>query len=344
MTEQTQSQIIWLRLFLITTFAGLVDSIYLTYHHYLINILHPETSSFCSINATIDCDQVAMSAYSWFLGLPTATWGIFGYLFCLLLIGHARMLQPHKLKAYVSLVYSAVLLMFLFTLWEIYASVVLLKTICIMCSILYVCIAIMLVTGKLYLKQSVVKIITEAWNLAWSSILEKSQRAVLFVILLPLVVSAVVAFTLDRKFISHFEGKTGTQSEVFINSKKLGEQFLIENQKKEGVVTLNNGLQYKILKRGEGPKPTEQNRVLIHYRGQLIDGTVFDSSYKRNKPSQFRMTGVIKGMKEALQRMRLHSKWKIYVPPALGYGNQSVGDMIPADATLIFEIELLEIR
>ena len=344
MSENTDPQKNWLRLFLFASFAGLLDSIYLTYHHYLINILHPETSSFCSINSVIDCDQVAISEYSWFLGLPTATWGIFGYLFCILMIGHAIMLSRHKLQEYVSLVYSGVLLMAAFTLWEIYASIVILKTICIMCSILYVCIAVMLVAGKLYLKKSFAQIIAEAWKLAWSPILQKSQRAVLFVVLLPLIVSAVMAFTVDRKVVNHFEGQTETQSEIFKNSKALGENFLAENQSKEGVITLPSGLQYKILKMGSGPKPTPQNRILVHYQGMLIDGTVFDSSYKRGKPAVFKINGVIKGMGEALKKMPLKSKWELYIPSHLAYGNQSVGDVIPADAALIFQLELLEIR
>lgn len=344
MSEKNVPHKNWLRLFLITSFAGLLDSIYLTYHHYKINILHPETESFCSINAVIDCDQVAVSEYSWFLGLPTATWGIFAYLFCLLMIGHAIMISRHKLHEYMSLVYSAVLLMALFTAWEIYASVVLLKTICIMCSLLYLCILIMLISGKRYLGTSFSNIVMTAWKLAWSSILEKSQRPVLFVVLMPLLVSAVVAFTADRKIESYFLKQTEVKSEVFTNSKHLGEQFLAKNKKEAGVVTLPSGLQYKVLKQGKGPKPTPQNRILVHYQGMLVDGTVFDSSYERKSPATFRMGGVIKGMGEALGKMRLNSKWELYIPPHLGYGARGIGEVIPADATLIFQVEILKIR
>jgi FKBP-type peptidyl-prolyl cis-trans isomerase FklB len=124
-------------------------------------------------------------------------------------------------------------------------------------------------------------------------------------------------------------------------NKKDGEAFLIENKKKEGVVTLPSGLQYKILTAGTGKKPKLDETVTVNYRGTLIDGTEFDSSIKRGQPATFPCHGVIKGWTEALQLMPVGSKWQLFVPSELAYGAQGAGGVIGPDATLIFEIELL---
>jgi FKBP-type peptidyl-prolyl cis-trans isomerase FklB len=127
-------------------------------------------------------------------------------------------------------------------------------------------------------------------------------------------------------------------------NKTEGEAFLAENAKKEGVVTLPSGLQYKVLVQGTGPKPTENDRVKTNYRGTLIDGTEFDSSFSRNEPTVFPLIGVIAGWSEALQLMPVGSKWMIYVPPSLAYGNKQATDKVGPNATLIFEIELMSIE
>jgi FKBP-type peptidyl-prolyl cis-trans isomerase FklB len=127
-------------------------------------------------------------------------------------------------------------------------------------------------------------------------------------------------------------------------NKKEGETFLAENKKKEGVVTLPSGLQYKILKKGDGPKPTANQTVKCNYRGTLIDGKEFDSSYKRGEPAEFPVGGVIKGWVEALQLMPVGSKWMLYIPSNLAYGETGNGPVIGPDATLIFELELLSIK
>jgi FKBP-type peptidyl-prolyl cis-trans isomerase FklB len=127
-------------------------------------------------------------------------------------------------------------------------------------------------------------------------------------------------------------------------NKKEGETFLAENKKKEGVVTLPSGLQYKILKKGDGPKPTANQTVKCNYRGTLIDGKEFDSSYKRGEPAEFPVGGVIKGWVEALQLMPVGSKWMLYIPSNLAYGETGNGPVIGPDATLIFELELLSVK
>ncbi len=121
-----------------------------------------------------------------------------------------------------------------------------------------------------------------------------------------------------------------------------GNAFLEKNKEKEGVKELPSGLQYKIIKKGTGETPTADSRVKTHYRGTLINGTEFDSSYKRNKPAEFAVRGVIKGWTEALQLMKEGAKWELYIPANLAYGERG-RPSIPPNSTLIFEIELLEI-
>jgi FKBP-type peptidyl-prolyl cis-trans isomerase FklB len=127
-------------------------------------------------------------------------------------------------------------------------------------------------------------------------------------------------------------------------NKAEGEAFLAENAKKPGVVTLPSGLQYKIITEGTGKKPTATSTVTTHYRGTLLDGTEFDSSYKRGQPASFQCGGVIRGWTEALQMMSVGSKWELYIPPTLAYGENGAGGVIPPNATLVFEVELLEIK
>ena len=124
---------------------------------------------------------------------------------------------------------------------------------------------------------------------------------------------------------------------------KDGETFLTANKAKEGVVVLPSGLQYRILKTGKGKKPTLQDKVVCHYRGTLIDGTEFDSSYSRQQPSTFSVAQVIKGWTEALQLMTVGSKWQLYIPSNLAYGERGPGRIGP-HATLQFEVELIAIQ
>lgn len=127
-------------------------------------------------------------------------------------------------------------------------------------------------------------------------------------------------------------------------NKKEGDAFLAENKTKDGVITLPSGLQYKIVKAGDGPKPAAADSVVCNYRGTLINGTEFDSSYKRGQPATFPVGQVIKGWTEALQLMPVGSKWELYIPSDLAYGDRGAGANIGPNATLIFEVELLSIQ
>ena len=129
-----------------------------------------------------------------------------------------------------------------------------------------------------------------------------------------------------------------------LSNKKEGDDFLAANKGKDGVVTLPSGLQYKILKQGTGPKPAASDSVVCNYRGTLINGTEFDSSYKRGQPATFPVGGVIKGWTEALQLMPVGSKWQLFVPSDLAYGARGAGQDIGPNATLIFEVELISIQ
>ena len=132
-------------------------------------------------------------------------------------------------------------------------------------------------------------------------------------------------------------------SEKIAKNKAAGEQFLAANKAKPGVTTLPSGLQYQVIKEGTGPKPALTDKVKTHYHGTLIDGTVFDSSVDRGQPISFAVNGVIAGWTEALQLMPVGSKWKLFIPSELAYGDRQAGPKIGPGSTLIFEVELLEI-
>jgi FKBP-type peptidyl-prolyl cis-trans isomerase FklB len=126
-------------------------------------------------------------------------------------------------------------------------------------------------------------------------------------------------------------------------NKKVGAEFLAANKSKPGVVTLPSGLQYIVVKEGTGAKPTINDKVKCHYHGTLIDGTIFDSSVERGQPIDFPVNGVIKGWVEALQLMPVGSKWKLFIPSELGYGDNQAGAKIGPGSTLIFDVELIDI-
>jgi len=130
---------------------------------------------------------------------------------------------------------------------------------------------------------------------------------------------------------------------TYKNNIAQGDSFLQKNKERKGVIVTPSGLQYEVIKMGTGPKPTAQNTVKVHYTGTLIDGTKFDSSYDKNEPVQFPVSGVIPGWTEALQLMPVGSKFKLVLPQAIAYGATGAGEVIKPYSTLIFEVELLEI-
>ena len=148
-----------------------------------------------------------------------------------------------------------------------------------------------------------------------------------------------------RQFMTELQQKQEAKmKEAAENNKKEADTFLAANKTKPGVVTLPDGLQYKIIKEGTGAKPAATDTVTVNYRGTLINGTEFDSSYKRGEPAKFPVGGVIKGWTEALQLMPVGSKWELYIPPDLAYGARGAGADIGPNAALIFEVELLSIE
>ena len=138
--------------------------------------------------------------------------------------------------------------------------------------------------------------------------------------------------------------KAKAVAEKYAEYKAENEKFLADNKTKEGVKTTASGLQYKVIKEGKGEIPTETSRVKVHYKGTLIDGTEFDSSYKRNEPATFGVNQVIKGWTEALKLMPVGSKWELYIPQELAYGDRQTGGQIKPFSTLIFEVELISIE
>ena len=153
------------------------------------------------------------------------------------------------------------------------------------------------------------------------------------------------AQTLVQNFFQEQESKQqAAAAEAGKAAKAAGEAFLAENGKKEGVVTLPSGLQYQVLKEGNGKKPSATDQVVCHYEGTLIDGTVFDSSYQRNQPATFGLNQVIAGWTEGVQLMQEGAKYRFFIPYNLAYGERGAGAQIPPFATLVFDVELIEVK
>lgn len=147
-----------------------------------------------------------------------------------------------------------------------------------------------------------------------------------------------------ERVIGEFQQRKAKEmAEVMNQKEEAAKVYMAENGKKEGVVTTESGLQYKIIKAGDGATPKPEDKVIAHYKGTLLDGTTFDSSYDRGEPATFPVQGVIKGWQEALQLMKEGAKWEIVVPAALAYGPRGAGQLIGPNETLKFEIELVAI-
>ena len=153
------------------------------------------------------------------------------------------------------------------------------------------------------------------------------------------------AQTLVQNFFQEQEAKQqAAAAEAGKAAKAAGEAFLAENGKKDGVVTLPSGLQYQVLKEGNGKKPSATDQVVCHYEGTLIDGTVFDSSYQRNQPATFGLNQVIAGWTEGVQLMQEGAKYRFFIPYNLAYGEHGAGAQIPPFAALVFDVELIEVK
>jgi len=152
------------------------------------------------------------------------------------------------------------------------------------------------------------------------------------------------AQTLVRDFFEKQEAKQrAAAAEKYKDTKEAGEKYLAENSKKAGVVTLPSGLQYQVLREGDGKKPSASDTVRCHYEGMLIDGTLFDSSIQRGTPAEFPLNGVIAGWTEGLQLMQEGAKYRFFIPYTLGYGERGAGASIPPFAALVFDVELIKV-
>lgn len=153
------------------------------------------------------------------------------------------------------------------------------------------------------------------------------------------------AQTLVQNFFQEQEAKQQAgAAEAGKAAKAAGEAFLAENGKKDGIVTLPSGLQYQVLKEGDGKKPSATDQVVCHYEGTLIDGTIFDSSYQRNQPATFGLNQVIAGWTEGVQLMQEGAKYRFFIPYNLAYGERGAGAQIPPFAALVFDVELIEVK
>lgn len=160
----------------------------------------------------------------------------------------------------------------------------------------------------------------------------------------PQVATAEAQQIVEDFFRKQEEKQRAEAAEKYKGAKSEGEKYLSENAKKEGVVTLPSGLQYQVLKEGNGKSPKATDKVVCHYEGMLIDGTMFDSSVQRGEPATFPLNGVIAGWTEGLQLMKEGAKYRFFIPYQLGYGEHGAGASIPPFATLVFDVELIEVK
>ena len=160
----------------------------------------------------------------------------------------------------------------------------------------------------------------------------------------PQVPTAEAQQIVEDFFRRQEEKQRAEAAEKYKGAKSEGEKYLSENAKKEGVVTLPSGLQYQVLKEGNGKSPKATDKVVCHYEGMLIDGTMFDSSIQRGEPATFPLSGVIAGWTEGLQLMKEGAKYRFFIPYQLGYGERGAGASIPPFATLVFDVELIEVK
>jgi FKBP-type peptidyl-prolyl cis-trans isomerase FklB len=332
----------WFLIILFLLLCGIIDSVYLVHHHYWVNIIHPEAKSFCSVNEVLDCDEVALSSYAMIGQFPVATLGVFAYsvLFILLLL--AKIIDSKRVKHYLSFSFLMIFLMFLFSLYEAAASILVIGKICIMCSILYTCVIGLIISHWIALVEPLKKVLSNIGYFFKESVIYTDRRFVM-VGVLSLMMGYFVAIGVDFHFRTEFIKQKLVELQQKENLSQSGFDFLAQNKNQPGVVTLPSGLQYKIMKQGSGKQPTADDYVYVRYIGRLTDGTEISNTYQDKQASLIDLTAVIKGWKEGIPLMKEGGKWRFYLPPELAYGNRSVGKQIPKNATLIFDIELISI-
>lgn len=166
----------------------------------------------------------------------------------------------------------------------------------------------------------------------------------LVVTLIGLSIISTNLYAIDNSASQSTRGNQMQSQSPAMTNKSEGEAFLLANKNKPGVVTLPDGLQYKVITEGTGPIPTDTDMVTVHYEGKLIDGSEFDSSYKRGQPATFPVNGVIKGWVEALKLMKSGSTWELYIPASLAYGDHGVPPVIGPNQVLVFKVNLISVN
>jgi FKBP-type peptidyl-prolyl cis-trans isomerase FklB len=189
--------------------------------------------------------------------------------------------------------------------------------------------AIGLNVGSNLKSQGVENFSYEAMNEGMRAAINKTEK--------PLLDEQTASMTIQQKLQEYASKKINVQKEE-------GKKFLAENKTQAGITELPNGIQYKIIKQGTGIKPTVEDTIKVHYKGTTIDGNVFDDSYSRGEPIEFKLNNLIEGWKQTLVLMPIGSKWQIFLPSDYGYGDRGAGANIPGGATLIFELELLDVK
>ena len=309
----------WIFVTIVLLLIAVIDSAYLVYHHHLVNIIHPDSVSFCSVNSVIDCDQAALSPYAMFAGIPVATLGLFAYLFLSIFILFGLSFRSDRLADYCAVLFLAALLMLLFVFYEAFMLIAVLNKICMICSILYICGIGLVFSIKKTLGSSPPEILKVA-NTTIISALSGFKRETI----------------LGPGLLAQLEPplRDGLQ---------IGLDFLNQNKTIPDVISLPSGLQYQIITKGTGAQPKSDNLVIVHYTGSLIDGSEFNNSRKSGKPVTLSLQSVIPGWQEGIGMMRVGGKRNLFIPSTLAYGSQSLGNLIPPNSVLIFEVELLGI-
>ncbi len=333
----------WIFVTIVLLLIAVIDSAYLVYHHHLVNIIHPDSVSFCSVNSVIDCDQAALSPYAMFAGIPVATLGLFAYLFLSIFILFGLSFRSDRLADYCAVLFLAALLMLLFVFYEAFMLIAVLNKICMICSILYICGIGLVFSIKKTLGSSPPEILKVANTTIISALSGFKRETILGPGLLALMISLLLSLTYDYQIQKNFIHQKAQLEPPLRDGLQIGLDFLNQNKTIPDVISLPSGLQYQIITKGTGAQPKSDNLVIVHYTGSLIDGSEFNNSRKSGKPVTLSLQSVIPGWQEGIGMMRVGGKRNLFIPSTLAYGSQSLGNLIPPNSVLIFEVELLGI-